>query len=203
VKDLPGHRCRSHVAVWKWIQKLGDALEGMFDREELPDEIVVDETVMTEGRRECCVWLAMDPATRAVIYVAITWLRNVLAARSFFRAIRKHYGRYLKVVVADRGVWYPWALRRLGIRYEVVVGGVRSYVERFNETLKDRWRSFDAYNPCDMECDLRHVLHWTRLVVFHYNWVRPHMSRGNRPPIDGFGGSAWWRLKKAVVAAPS
>jgi len=40
------------------------------------------------------------------------------------------------------------------VAHEVVRGGVRNYVERFIETLKDRARSFDKYFPCSLRCDL-------------------------------------------------
>lgn len=204
VRDLLAHRCRrSHVAVWKWTQRIGSSLAGMFHHGSLPDVIVVDETPFMEGRRECYVWIAIDPVTRAVVYVALTQVRNVFMARGFFQAIRQAYGRFPKKVLTDGGCWYPWALRRLGIEHQVVRGGVRSYVERFNETLKDRARPFDKYMPCSLTCDLKHVLHWTRLVVFHYNWVRPHLSRDNRPPWDMFRGSPWRRFRKAFVAALS
>ena len=78
-----------------------------------------------------------------------------------------------------------------------------SYVERFNETLKDRARPFDKYFPCGLRCNLGHALHWARLVVFHYNWIRPHLSRDNRPPWDRFRGPAWKRFKRAMEAALS
>ncbi len=198
------HRIRrSHVAVWNWIQKFGAALKGMFRRQSLPDLIVVDETKMMEGRRECYVWIAFDPATRAVVYASVTEVRNILVAIGFFQAIRREYGRLPRKVVTDGGVWYPWALRRLGIEHEVVCGGIRSYVERFNETLKDRARSFDKYFPCDLRCDLSHIIHWVRLVVLDYNWVRPHLSRGKRPPLGSPRGSAWRRFRRTFIQALS
>lgn len=134
-------------------------LEGHIRRQSLPDLIVVDETKMMEGKRECYLWIAFDPFTRAVVFASVMEVRNILVAIGFFQAIRREYGRLPRKVVTDRGVWYPWALRRLGIEHEVVCGGIRSCVERFNETLKDRARSFDKYFPCDLRCDLSHVIH--------------------------------------------
>ncbi len=202
VRDMLAHRCRrSHVAVWNWMQKFGTAMAGMFRHGQLPDVIVVDETPLMEGRRECYIWVAIDPVTRAIVYVAVTQVRNVLMAISFFQAIKREYGSYPKLVVTDEGCWYPWALKRLGIPHDVVSGGIRNYVERWNGTLKDGARSFDKYFPCSLRCALKHILHWVRLLVLDYNWVRPHMSRGNRPPIDVFKGAPWRRFDEAVRLA--
>ena len=73
---------------------------------------------------------------------------------------------------------------RLGIEHEVLSGDVRSYVERWNETLKDRMRSFDLYHPCTKErCNREHVMNWIFLFAFYYNHVRPHISLGGKPPL--------------------
>lgn len=144
VKGLLEHRIRrSHVAIWTWVQQVGSRLGGMFRLGDLPDVLVVDGTPFMEGRRECYVWIGIDPAARAIVYVAVTEVRNLFTALGFFQAIRRRYGRLPTKVVTDAAMWYPWALRRLGIEHEVPRGGVRSYVERFNETLKDRARPFD------------------------------------------------------------
>lgn len=42
------------------------------------------------------------------------------------------------VVMVDRGVWYPWALDTLGVKWWVQRGGPRSLVESYFGSLK--WR---------------------------------------------------------------
>ncbi|MCI0496798.1 MAG: DDE-type integrase/transposase/recombinase [Thermoplasmata archaeon] len=144
----------------------------------------MDETELQIGKRTYYLWVALDPDRRGIWYVALTEVRNLMLARSFFKAIRRVYGRFPERVITDGGTWYPWALRSLGIRHEVVKGGIRSYIERWNETLKDRTRSFDKYHPCRRHgCDGLHVLHWAIANVFYYNKVRPHLSLGDGPPI--------------------
>jgi len=39
--------------------------------------------------------------------------------------------------------------------------------------------------------------------VLHYNWVRPHLSRSGRPPLDRYGGAGWERFREALRAALS
>ncbi|MFQ6061013.1 MAG: DDE-type integrase/transposase/recombinase [Thermoplasmata archaeon] len=203
VRDAIGHRCRrSHVAIWKWIQKFGSSLKDMFSLNgELPSTIVVDETPLMEGRRECYLWVAMDPRNRSIVYVAITQVRNVLVTMSFFKAIKRTYGKYPDLVLTDGGVWYPYTLGRLGMEHRVICGGARSYVERFMETVKDRARPFDKYFPCDLRCDLSHILNWVRLNVMYYNWARPHESLANRPPLGGRRVSSWRMFKSIMIRA--
>lgn len=155
-------------------------------------------------RRECYVWIALDPVTKAIVYCGLSTSRSILTALGFLKGIQKAYGRLPKKLLTDGGVWYPFACRRLGVQHDVISGGVRNYAERFNETLKDRARSFDKYFPCPKtRCRFEHILAWVLLVIGDYNWVRPHQSRGNRPPIDRFGGSPWNRFTGAVRLALS
>ena len=71
-------RGRSHLAIWGWIQKFGTAMAGMFHHGRLPDVVVVDEAPLMEGWRDCYVWVAIDPVTKAIVYVAVTQVRNSL-----------------------------------------------------------------------------------------------------------------------------
>ena len=190
---------RSHVAVGNWVKRFGSVVKGGIGlvNGTLPDVLVVDETEIQVGSDTLYLWVALDPERRAVWYVALSDLRNLLVAKSFFRAIKKTYGRYPKKVITDGGVWYPWALKRLGIEHEMMKGGVRSYIERWNETLKDRARSFDKYHPCNKPgCDRKHIIHWIAANVFFYNHVRPHMSLSNNPPILK---KDWYKLSNRMI----
>lgn len=75
----------------------------------------MDETEVRVGSKTMYLWVALDPETRAVYHLALTEVRNILVAWSFFRAIRRRYGRYPSLVITDGGTWYRWPLRRLGI----------------------------------------------------------------------------------------
>lgn len=131
------------------------------------------------------LWVAPDPGIRAVYRLALTEVRNILVAWSFCRALRRKYGTYPSLMITDADIWYRWSLQRLDIRHEVLSGDVRSYVERSNETLKDRSRPFDKYQPCCKEgCDLVHVLNRAYLATFWYNHARRHQSLGMRLPSE-------------------
>jgi transposase-like protein len=54
---------------------------------------------------------------------------------TFFRQITRLYGRKPEEAIVDGGPWYRDALNRLGIRRQVVSGGIRNYIERWFETV--------------------------------------------------------------------
>ena len=92
--------------------------------------------------------------------MALTQTRNALIARSILKELKRRYGRVK--VVGDAGRWYPWAAKTLELEHEILSGGVRSYVERIIETIKDRIRVFDKYFPCRCSKPV-HVSNFLRL----------------------------------------
>ncbi|MHA1362746.1 MAG: DDE-type integrase/transposase/recombinase, partial [Candidatus Freyarchaeota archaeon] len=92
------------------------------------------------------LWVALDPQRRVVLEVYLSKTRNGLIARSFMRKLMGKYGGDV-VFVTDGGKWYPWAAESLGARWVWLRGGVRSYVERWFRTVKDRLRVFNCAFP--------------------------------------------------------
>lgn len=86
VRDAISHLCqRSQAAVHHWVQKMEAFLREALAliNGDLPDVLVAYETELHVGRRVVCLWVALDPATRAVYHLALTEARNILPARSF------------------------------------------------------------------------------------------------------------------------
>jgi len=50
------------------------------------------------------------------------------------------------VIVFDRGPWYPWALKRLGLEYFHETFDERSSIERWFRKLKERTKRFNNIN---------------------------------------------------------
>ena len=88
---------------------MGSLLKDRFFRlnGDLPPILVVDETPVQIGSRRCYLWVALDPMRRGIYHLALTDVRNVLVALSFFRSMKRRYGRYPSKVITDGGVWYP------------------------------------------------------------------------------------------------
>ncbi len=109
-------------------------------------------------------------------------MRNHLAILTFFKKIIKLYGKKPDVVIVDGDPWYKDALNQLKIRRQVVCGGIRNYIEKWFETLKDKLRYFDVYFPhkkpnvVDIyrvkEENFKHVINWLSAFVYYYNRIR-------------------------------
>jgi len=62
--------------------------------------------------------------------------------------------------------------------------GWKNFMERLNQTFKDRVECFDDYFPCwKEECSRRHVFLWIRTFSFYYNFVREHSELGFPPAL--------------------
>ena len=58
----------------------------------------------------------------------------------------------------------------------------KNFMERLNQTFKDRVECFDDYFPCwREECDRGHVCAWIKMFSFYYNFVREHSELGSPP----------------------
>jgi len=96
-------------------------------------------------------------------------------------------------VITDAAHWYVLAAKWARLGHSVVRGGVRSYVERFMGSVKDRLRGFDCYFPSPkrlVDSALKLVYAW----VGFYNYVRVHLSFG-APPKPILGSTELERLK--------
>jgi putative transposase len=176
------HVRRSHEAVRQWVQRFGASMKGYFEAGEA-DVAVIDETKIKIGNQWYWLWAAIEPHRRKVLSMALTQTRNGLIARSLLKDLKRRYGR-LKIITDGAG-WYPWAARTLEMEHEDMSGGIRNYVERLIETIKDRIRVFDKYFPC--RCgNPSHVTNFLRLFVLYYNHARIHQTLGEPPdPVEG------------------
>ncbi len=133
-------------------------------------------------------WYAIDPETRKIVHWKITWNRTNTTCKKFFQEIEQIYGKKADVVVTDGGPWYK-ILPRIGWSHEAISGGIRSYVERMIETVKDRTRLFDNYFPSQYVWVAGHVKRWMDLFLFYYNRIRGHMTFNDKFPYTSQEGN--------------
>lgn len=174
----------THVSVWKWVQKHGNGLRARLylDNGDIPEILVVDETKIQIGSKQHYLYAAICPDSKRIIYAEIYPMRNYLATRTFFKRIIKIYGKRPGLVVTDGGPWYPEALRRLGIKFQVISGSIRNYIERWYKSFKTRVKAFDKYFPHKKSYD--HIINWLNTFIYFYNRVRRHMSLGDMTPLE-------------------
>ena len=83
----------------------------------------------------------IDVDTGEIIALYVSRGRSILNAPTFLRKVLETCDGK-PVIVVDRGPWYRWALKRLGIEYIHETFGDRNRVERWFRKLKDRTKRF-------------------------------------------------------------
>jgi putative transposase len=157
---------RSHVAVWKWIQKYHP--RKVFSKRKRISEYIVDETLLKVGSEYLWLWVAIEPENRQILAVTVSRERNMLIAERFISRIVKIHGKH--TVSTDGGTWYPMACKFLKLKHHIHSSYEKSLIERTMQYIKDRTEIFDDYFPCKkIGCKLKHVLNWLNLFVNRHN----------------------------------
>jgi hypothetical protein len=75
---------------------------------QLPQTLIVDDTVLQLGSRRIYLFLATDPERKMIVYAEPYAGRSQWDVEDFFQRIRRLYGRWplRLVIVTDRGPWY-------------------------------------------------------------------------------------------------
>ena len=156
---------RSHVSIWKWIQRFGSLQ--IYKRKRV-SAFIIDETVIQIGNQHFWLWFCIEPIHSSVLGIYISKERNMLVAEKFIRSLVEKYGRH--TVCTDGGTWYDEACNIIGLKHYLHSPFQKSLMERVNQYFKDRTESFDDYYPCrQMECNLFHVYNWIQFFASMYN----------------------------------
>jgi len=173
---------RSHEAIRQWVRRLAPICDRFDVDRGLVSSIFVDETMVKVKGRQMWVWVAFEPGLRTFLAFRISYNQSTLDAYLFLRELRSKYG--LKPIWTDDATWYPDACRWARLEHHVYGQELKNYIERMNQSLKDRLECFDDYFPCLKEgCDKEHVSDWIRVFRFYHNHVRVNGEIG-RAPMD-------------------
>jgi transposase-like protein len=188
---------RSYEAVRQWVQRTNRATRRYFAAPlRRVRRIIVDESKIRVGGEWVWLWAALEPTRRVILEVHISPVRNGLVARSFMAKLMEKHGRHV-VFLTDGGKWYPWAARSLGARWRWVKGGIRSYVERFFRTIKDRMHVFNsAFHQSTHGLTTTHT--FIRFYALYYNHARPHQTLNGHTPIPTRGATRLQRLQHTL-----
>jgi putative transposase len=162
---------RSHVAIWKWIQKYHP--KKISSKRKKIEEYIVDETLIKVGSELVWLWVAIEPKNRQILALSISKERNMFVAERFISDVIKNHGKH--PVSTDGGTWYPQACRFLKLKHHIHSSFEKSLIERTMQYIKDRTESFDDYFPCKIKnCKLNHVRNWLNLFVNYHNEEKIH-----------------------------
>jgi putative transposase len=171
---------RSHVSIWRWVQRLAPICDRFDVDRKLVRTIFVDETMIKIRGRQAWVWVAFEPGLRAFLAFRVSYNQSTIDAYLFLRELRKRYG--LKPVWTDEATFYPDACRWARLEHRVYPLEWKNQIERVNQSLKDRLECFDDLFPCFREgCNLEHVDNWITVFRFYYNYVRVNEEIGRAP----------------------
>ena len=158
---------RSHVAIWKWIQKFRHKKMSSTRRNKI-SEYIVDETILQVGPECIWLWVAIEPENGQILAQDITQKRNMLIAERFLSGVVRYYGNH--PISTDGGTWYPQACEFLKMDHHIHSPLEKSLIERTMQYIKDRTECFDDYFPCKLEnCKLNHVRNWLNLFADYHN----------------------------------
>ena len=158
---------RSHVSIWKWMQKYKP--EKVSSKRKKIDQFIIDETLLKIGSKFVWLWwVAIEPKHRQIIKADISFERTMLVAERFISSLINRYGKHL--VSTDGGSWYPQACRFLKVNHRIHSTLEKSLIERTMQYIKDRTEGFDDYFPCKKnKCKLNHVKQWLNLFIDQHN----------------------------------
>ena len=159
---------RSHVSIWKWIQKFRHRRISSTRRRNKISEYIVDETILQVGPKYIWLWVAIEPENGQILAQDITQKTNMLIAKRFLSGVVRYYENH--PVSTDGGTWYPQACEFLKMDHHIHSPLEKSLIERTMQYIKDRTECFDDYFPCKLEnCKLKHVRNWLNLFADYHN----------------------------------
>ena len=158
---------RSHVAIWKWIQKFGQKLTkaGRRPAADLPAVVLMDETTITQQGEEFTLFVAVDPETRHLLHASVAPSRNTLTTRRFLAELAELYGRAPPIVVTDGGTYGP-VFTPLGVTRIIRRHSVRNRIERWIQELK---RRIDTFYASFTGHDVETTNNWLKQFAWTWN----------------------------------
>ena len=157
---------RSHVAIWKWIQKYKP--QKISSKRKRISEFIIDETLVKVGPEYIWLWVTIEPENRQILALTVSKERNMFVAERFMSDLVKGFGKH--PVSTDGGTGYPMACQFLKLKHHIHSSLDKSLIERTMQYIKDRTEGFDDYFPCRKEnCRLEHIKRWLELFAFYHN----------------------------------
>ncbi|MGN6559789.1 MAG: DDE-type integrase/transposase/recombinase [Candidatus Nitrosocosmicus sp.] len=158
---------RSHVSIWKWIQKYRP--KKISSTKTKVSEFIIDETLIKVGSELIWLWVAIEPIHRQILHIDISFERNMFVAERFIASLINTYGTH--PISTDGGKWYPQACQFLKLDHHIHSFYEKSLIERTIQYIKNRTECFDDYFPCKRKkkCKLKHLKQWLYLFIHQHN----------------------------------
>src|SRR5215211_2610743 len=138
-KCLSSYIKRSHVAIWKWVQKYSDCADRFLRTDKrLVRVIFVDETLLQIDGKDHWLWIAYEPYLSSCLMMHLSKERTIFVCYQFFKQLRCRYGRR-RPIFTDGAQWYNNACRWLRLEHHLYGTELKNLMERFiQQHIKDR-----------------------------------------------------------------
>ena len=158
---------RSHVSIWKWMQRYKP--KRISNKRKKVSEFTIGETLIKAGSKITWLWVAIEPEHRQILQIDMSLERNMLVAvERFIASLMNRYGKH--PASTDGGTLYPQACSFLKVEHHIHSPFEKSIIERIIQYIKDRTEGFDDYFPCKKNnCNLKHVKQWLDLFIDQHN----------------------------------
>jgi len=167
-------------SVHYWVQKL----KGITSRVQRRYRMVVemDETKLKVNGIQLFVWSAIEPDTKELLAVYSSYQRSSINAMLFVRMVLNTRTNK-PVVLVDGGLWYPWTIKRYGLKWLHITFGERNSIERYFRTLKERTRR--SCNNINARVNgIKSLNLFLNLFMLYYNHLRWHQGIKSIPGGD-------------------
>jgi putative transposase len=108
---------RSHVSIWKWVQKYKP--QKISSKRKKVGEFIIDETQIKVGSQYIWLWVAIEPKHRQILQIDISFERTMLVAERFIASLINTFGKHS--VSTDVGTWYPQACKFLKVHQHIIL----------------------------------------------------------------------------------
>ena len=92
---------RSHVAVWKWVQRFRP--NRIYVKKRVA-AFVIDETLIQIGNDVAWLWIAIEPVNRTVLGAYISRERTMLIAEAFLKTLVRSMVNILFILMEVPGI---------------------------------------------------------------------------------------------------
>lgn len=153
----------SYEALRRWYNKCKDAFQ---PKKKVRQVVAVDETKIKKEGKQLYLWNAIDIDDHVILATHLSTSRTSFDAIYFLRMVLEHCENK-PLILVDRGPWYRWALRRLGLRYQHETFGWRTPIEQWYSQFKARVKRFWKRFP--YRSSLNSIKRWCLVWIALYN----------------------------------
>jgi len=155
---------RSRKAVHDWVQKAD--LQPADDAS--PDHVALDKTVIRINGQQFWPYAAVNPETNNFLHVRLFTTTTTALTQRFLQELREKHYVTNTVFLIDYAHHLTAALRRAGLRFQLIRHGNRNAVERIFREVKRRTssfsNSFSHVQPTTAETWLQAFAGWWNLL---------------------------------------